>query len=167
MGDPANLLPDDAAPHRALGAAGAKLIKGFEGCGKPHGDGRFEAYPDPGTGGQPWTIGWGSTGPDVVKGTVWTQGDCDRRFLLDAQHFVHQVAVLIGAAQTSQNQFDAMVSFQYNTGHLAGSTLLAKHAAGDFAGAAAEFAKWTHAGGQVLPGLVKRRAAEARLYATR
>ncbi|MBS0254128.1 MAG: lysozyme [Proteobacteria bacterium] len=164
MGDPINLLPDDAGQHRVLGQAGAHLIKSFEGCAKARPDGRFEAYPDPGTGGKPWTIGWGTTGPDVVKGLIWTQGDCDRRFLLDAQHFVNQVAALVGNAPTSQNQFDAMVSFQYNTGHLAGSTLLAKHLAGDFKGAAAEFGKWTHAGGKVLPGLVKRRAAEAALY---
>jgi GH24 family phage-related lysozyme (muramidase) len=36
-------------------------------------DGRFDAYPDPATGGAPWTIGWGSTGPDITKGTVWTK----------------------------------------------------------------------------------------------
>ena len=88
----------------------------------------------------------------------------DRRFLLDAQHFVMQVAALVGSKKTTQNQFDALVSFQYNTGHLAGSTLLTKHLAGDFKSAAAEFAKWVHAGGHVLPGLVKRRAAEAALY---
>ncbi len=166
MGDPVNLLPDEAAPHWALGMAGAKLIKGFEGCAKLRADGMVEAYPDPGTGNQPWTIGWGTTGPDIHKGLVWTQGDCDRRFLLDMQHFVNQVTALIGHAATRQNQFDALTSFQYNTGHLGGSTLLAKHVAGDFADAAAEFAKWNHAGGKVMAGLTRRRAAEAALYLT-
>lgn len=165
MGDPVNLLPEDSTPHRVLSANGAKLIKTAEGCGKKRADGRFDAYPDPATHGKPWTIGYGTTGPDVVKGVVWTQGDCDRRFLLDVQHFVNQVAALVGQHKTSQNQFDALVSFQYNTGHLADSTLLKKHNAGDFAGAAAEFGKWVHANGAVMPGLVTRRAAEAALYA--
>lgn len=34
---------------------------------------RLSAYPDPLTGGAPWTIGYGCTGKDIVEGTVWTQ----------------------------------------------------------------------------------------------
>lgn len=34
---------------------------------------RLTAYPDPKTKGPPWTIGYGSTGSGIVKGTVWTQ----------------------------------------------------------------------------------------------
>jgi lysozyme len=66
----------------------------------------------------------------------------------------------------SQSQFDAIVSFAFNVGEqaLAKSTLLKKHLAGDYAGAAKEFARWTRGGGKVLAGLVKRRAAEAALY---
>lgn len=134
---------------------GEALIKQFEGC-------KLAAYPDPATGGDPWTIGWGSTGPDIHKGLVWTQAQADARFDRDIQHFAAHVAELVGTA--TQHQFDALVSFQYNTGHLPGSTLLAKHKAGDFRGAAAEFPKWCHANGVTLPGLVKRRYAEASLY---
>jgi len=140
------------------------LIKQFEGCGRAIGSGHFTSYPDPGTGGDPWTIGYGSTGPDIKKGTVWTQAQCEQRFDRDVQHFAAHVAELLGSAKTTQNQFDALVSFHYNTGHLPGSTLLAKHKAGDYKGAAAEFGKWVHAGPTVMPGLVKRRAAEAALY---
>lgn len=66
----------------------------------------------------------------------------------------------------SQGQFDAMVSFAFNCGEAAlrSSTLLKKHLVGDYAGAAKEFARWNRGGGKVLPGLVKRRAAEAALY---
>lgn len=66
----------------------------------------------------------------------------------------------------TQGQFDALVSFAFNLGigALAKSTLLKKHLAGDYAGAAREFAKWKFGGGRVLPGLVKRRAAEVALY---
>ena len=59
----------------------------------------------------------------------------------------------------------AVVDFAYNLGigHYEGSTLRRKVDAGDWAGAKAEFGKWVKGGGQVLPGLVKRRAAEAAL----
>jgi lysozyme len=68
----------------------------------------------------------------------------------------------------TQAQFDALVSFTYNCGEgsLAESTLLKKVNAGEFEAVPAELAKWTHAGaGTVLPGLVRRRKAEADLFA--
>ena len=143
------------------------LVQQSEGCAKRQPDGSFAAYPDPGTGGDPWTIGWGTTGPDVSKGVVWTQQQCDDRFTKDLDAFAAKVANVLGNAATTQHQFDAMVSFAYNVGigNLASSTLLRKHKAGDFAGAALEFARWNKAAGKVLPGLTKRRAAEAALYA--
>lgn len=56
------------------------LIQQFEGCAKRQSDGSFIAYPDTGTGGDPWTIGWGSTGADIKQGVVWSQQQCDDRF---------------------------------------------------------------------------------------
>lgn len=153
------------SPCWTIGKVGADLIKRHEGCAKPTGGGTFAAYPDPGSGADPWTIGWGSTGPDIKPGLVWTQAQCDARFDRDIRTYIATVARLIGLAPTTQNQFDAMVSFQYNTGKLGKSTLLKKHLAGDHAGAQAEFGKWTRAAGKVMSGLVKRRAAEAALYA--
>lgn len=136
-----------------------KLIKLFEGC-------KLTAYPDPGTGGDPWTIGWGSTGPDICRGTVWTQAQADARFDEHLQHFGDGVARLVGNAPTTAHQMAAMVSLAYNIGldNLAGSTLLKRHLAGDYAGAQAAFASWNKSGGRILPGLVKRRAAEAEVY---
>lgn len=153
----------------SLSPAGIALIQRFEGCGKRRSDGTFQAYPDPATGGAPWTIGWGSTGPDITPGTVWTQAQCDTRFTRDVNGFAVKVARLIGAAPTSQNQFDALVALAYNIGltNLARSTLLARHKAGDDAGATAQFAHWNKGGGQVMAGLTRRRAAEAALYASR
>jgi lysozyme len=143
-----------------------KLVQQFEGCAKKGPDGRFGAYPDPATGGDPWTIGWGSTGADIKKGVVWTQQQCDDRFVAHLNEFGASVARLIGNARTTQSQFDAMVSFAYNlgAGNLSASTLLKKHKAGDFKGAAAEFAKWNKANKKVMAGLTRRRAAEAALY---
>ena len=113
----------------------AALIQQSEGCAHKQPDGSFAAYPDPGTGGDPWTIGWGSTGADIRKGLVWTQQQCDERFSRDLAAFGAKVAEVIGNAPTTQHQFDAMVSFAYNVGiaNLAASTLLRKHKAGDYA----------------------------------
>jgi GH24 family phage-related lysozyme (muramidase) len=143
------------------------MIKKFEGCETKRPNGMFAAYPDPASGGDPWTIGYGTTGADVKKGVIWTQKQCDDRFAKDLPNFGAKVLSLVGSSKTSQNQFDAMVSFAYNLGTdaLRTSTLLKKHKAGDYAGAQAEFGKWIHGGGKVMPGLVARRAAEAALYA--
>ena len=151
-------------PDLRIGPAGIQLIQRFEGCARKRPDGNVEAYPDPATGGAPWTIGWGTTGPDVVQGTVWSQEECDSRLQHDLARYGHEVCAAIGCAPTTQAQFDALVSFHYNTGAIARATLTRLHCAGDYAGAAREFGRWNRAGGQVMPGLVKRRAAEAALY---
>ena len=70
----------------------------------------------------------------------------------------------IGDAPTTQAQYDALVSFHYNTGAIGRATLTQLHCRGDHDAAAREFARWVHGGGRVLPGLVARRTAEARLY---
>lgn len=134
-----------APPAYRLGQAGSALIRKWEGCARKRADGRIEAYPDPGsTDGKPWTIGWGSTGADIGPGTVWTQEQCDTRFTADVQRFVDAVAQFLGAAPTTQNQFDALVSFHYNTGALASSTLGKLHKQGRFVAAQAEFARWIY-----------------------
>ena len=153
-----------AGPVTTIGPRGLALIKHFESCAKRRRDGAFEAYPDPGTGGDPWTIGWGSTGKGIVRGTVWTQTECDARLDRDLVRFAREVAHALGDAPTSQHQFDALVSFHYNTGAIAKATLIRLHKAGRFGEATLEFGKWINAGGQRMNGLVRRRRAEADLY---
>lgn len=154
--------PDDVGPD------GINLIMQFEGCHRLRSDGAYQAYPDPGTGGAPWTIGWGSTydfhGKPITPGTIWTRGQCDRKLEIDLQKYADDVARAIGDAPTTQSQFDAMVSFHYNTGAIARATLTRKHIAGDHDGAAKEFARWNKAGGRVMRGLTRRRESEAKLY---
>lgn len=159
-------LPVTSAASLTLGEAGIALIKRFESCARRRADGLFEAYPDPGTGGAPWTIGWGTTGTDVVPGLVWSQQRCDARFAADLDRFAREVARALGDAPTSQAQFDALVSFHYNTGAIARASLTRFHRAGRHGEAAAEFGKWVNAGGRRLAGLVRRRAAEAALYSS-
>ena len=152
------------APYgaRKVSSAGINLIKQFEGC-------RLTAYPDPGTGGEPWTIGYGATlidGKPVRRGKTITQAEADALLTEDIERHADPVRALLAGMRTTQNQFDALVSFAFNVGvgALKGSTLLRKHMAGDYAGAAAEFARWNKANGRVLAGLTRRRAAEAALY---
>ena len=134
---------------------GIALIQEFESC-------RLKAYL---CSGGKWTVGWGSTGPDIVRGTVWTQEQADERFARDLQRFEREVESLLTFEPTS-NEFSALVSFAYNVGTnaLAKSTLLRKFNAGDIAGAANEFLRWNKAGGKVLAGLTRRREAERDLF---
>ena len=97
---------------------------------------------------------------------VWTQKQCDDRFASHVGEFAANVAKAIGGAATTQHQFDAMASLAYNIGmgNFSASTLLRKHKAGDFAGAAAQFARLEQ-GQQEGDGRPdRRRAAEAALY---
>lgn len=145
---------------RRIGPKGVALMHRFEGC-------RLKAYPDPGSAdGKPWTIGWGSTGSDIGPGTVWTQEQADERFERDLVKYADEVSKAIGSAPTTQNQFDALVSFHYNTGAIGKATLTKKHIAGDYAGAALEFGKWVKNDGRTMQGLVNRRRAEAELYSS-
>jgi GH24 family phage-related lysozyme (muramidase) len=156
--------PEPVASPREVSETGVALVKRFEGCARRRDDGSYEAYPDPGTGGAPWTIGWGATGPGIGPGTVWGQAQCDARLAADLARHAAEVARAIGDAPTTQGQFDALVSFHYNTGAIGRATLTRRHRAGDYCGAAGEFRRWNRAGGRVLSGLTRRRAAEAALY---
>lgn len=162
----AALAGDTTSPPRTIGPAGIRLIRQFEGCARVRRDGLVEAYPDPGTGGAPWTIGWGATGPGITAHTVWTQQQCDARLEADLARYATDVARAIGDAPTTQAQFDALVSFHYNTGAIHRATLTKLHIAGRYSDAAEQFGRWTFAGGKVLRGLIRRRAEEAALYAS-
>lgn len=161
--------PAAAKSDWQIGAAGVALIHSFESL-------RLTAYPDPDSkNGLPVTNGWGTTvdedGKPIRLGAVWTREKADRLWLRDQKRFVAAVNKLVAGYPTTQAQFDALVSFAYNVGEgtdgLGGSTLLRKHRAGDFKGAQAEFARWNKNDGKASNGLIRRRAAEAELYAGR
>ena len=81
--------------------AGMRLIKESEGC-------VLKAYPDPATGGEPWTIGYGHTGSDVRPGKVIDQDEADRLLDEDVDLFERGVNRLVNVDLT-QGQFDALV----------------------------------------------------------
>lgn len=168
-------LPPEVAPPaggRKISQRGIDLIHSFEQL-------RLTAYKDPGSrNGLPITNGWGTTvdenGGPIPLGAIWDKAKADRLFARDIARFEEGVNKLLGGAPTTQNQFDALVSFAYNVGldddadtiaeGLGDSTLLRKHKAGDYAGAANAFGSWVYNDGKKLNGLIRRRNAEAALY---
>jgi lysozyme len=140
---------------QALSDTALRLIQDCEGC-------VLRPYRD--TVGV-WTDGYGNTYGVVPGGPPIGQAKADADLMRNLAGAEADVARLVKVALT-QGQFDALVSFTFNlgAGALGGSTLLRRLNAGDAAGAAAEFGKWVHAGGEVLPGLVTRRAKERALF---
>lgn len=139
---------------QTLSNEGLEAIARFEGL-------RLSAYRD--AGGVP-TIGYGHTG-GVQMGQTITRARALALLRQDAQTAVEGVRQAV-RRDISQGQFDALVSFAFNVGvgAMRGSTLIRKLNAGDRTGAAAEFLKWTRAGGRVLPGLVARRKIEQAMF---
>lgn len=141
---------------------GIALIKKWEGC-------RLTAYPDPGTGGEPWTIGYGHTSaagaPMVKKGMKITQQEADDILVRDLVKYESAVMKALTVLPT-QNQFDAMVSLCYNIGPgaFAGSSVVKKFNASNISGAADAFRLWNKAGGRVMQGLVNRREDERKHF---
>lgn len=135
---------------------GKALVKRFEGL-------KLEAYRCPA--GVP-TIGYGSTGPHVKSGMVITPGEAERLLDKDLSRFEVGVTAMLTGVPTSEDEFSALVALSFNIGlnAFAGSTVLRRHKQGNKIGAAKAFAMWNKAGGRILPGLVRRREAEADLY---
>lgn len=136
---------------------GIDLIKRFEGCS-------LKAYKCPA--GKP-TIGYGNTfyesGEKVQLGDVITQERAEKLLLNLLPKFENAVNIRVTAPLT-QNQYDALVSFTWNTG---GSNNLFKMV--NLKMDKKVIAQWirTHyitAGGVQLKGLIIRRDAEADLF---
>lgn len=143
---------------RKINKEGLSLIKQWEGK-------RLTAYKD---GGGVWTIGYGHTSaagsPKVVSGMKITNAEAEAILVNDLSKFEKRVETLV-KVKLNDNQFAALVSFDFNTGALHKSTLLKKLNAGDYDAVPRELAKWVNDNGKRVTGLVNRRAAEAGLWA--
>lgn len=144
---------------RSVSSNGLDLIKHFEGL-------YLTAYKDPvGI----WTIGYGHTGIKHNDGTVKsgrkiTLQEANDLLAFDLNTKYLPAVLKLVKVNINQNQLDALVSFNFNTGALGSSTLLKKLNQSDYSGAAEEFLKWVNAGGKKLAGLVRRRNAERELF---
>lgn len=144
----------------ALQIAATRLVEPFEG---------FSAQPycDPGG---VWSIGYGSTvdqwgNPVNAETPPVTQSQALALVERDLTAALNQVDALV-VVPLNVNQQAALIDFVYNvgSGNFARSTLLSLLNQGDYAGAAGQFTRWVYAAGVVLPGLVRRREAEAALF---
>jgi lysozyme len=140
--------------------AALEIIKRNEGL-------RLDAYPDPATGGDPWTIGYGHTGDDVSPGLSIDQARADELLQQDLDKFVDGVNDRL-TLDATPNQFGAMVSLSYNIGlgNFGKSSVLRLHNAGEYTDAADAFLLWNKAAGRVFAGLTRRREEERELYLT-
>ena len=138
-------------------------LKRWESC-------RLVAYPDPGSkDGTPWTIGYGHTSDGhlkVYKGLKITQAQAEYLLIKDAEEAEAAVKKHVKVPLTD-NQLGALVSFTMNLGEgkLAGSTLLKRLNAGNYAAVPGELMRWVHNDGKVMQGLVNRRKAEGAMWA--
>lgn len=138
------------------------MIAKFEGC-------KLTAYKCPAG---KWTIGYGATfymdGSPVKEGDKITQEDADVMLQKMVDGFRTQVVRVVPGTLPA-GAVDALTSFAFNVGvgALQRSTLLKriKENPMNLKNIEGEFNKWVKASGKTLPGLVRRRAEEYRMYA--
>lgn len=138
-----------------ISTIGLDLIKTFEGC-------KLQSYRDiVGV----WTVGFGHTGSDVHPDMTISQPMADDMLARDVARFEEGVLKAV-KVPINQNQFDALVCFSYNVGVQAfsNSTLLRLLNERKYDLAAMQFRRWDKAGGRVVYGLTRRRAAERNLF---
>lgn len=129
------------------------------------------AYPDPGTGGEPWTIGVGHTGKvDGKKITKSTKITAEKSRELLKEDIAEAAAAMdeLVYKKLTNHQKAALVSFVFNVGRgsFSTSTMLRLLNSNQFDAAALQFARWDKAAGKVLRGLVNRRAYEKQMFLT-
>jgi lysozyme len=113
------------------------------------------------------TIGYGHTNignipPFITPGMQISEVDADQALSDDLARFEDRVTKIIG--DLSQCQFDALVSFDFNTGDLLSSSIPDKIKNGNIDAAMNTLLQYNHAGGKVLAGLTRRRQAEKLLF---
>ncbi|MCF4125022.1 glycoside hydrolase family protein [Methylobacterium sp. SyP6R] len=129
----------------------------------------LRAYPDPATGGAPWTIGIGHTSaaghPKVTPGMVITRTKAFEILASDLRAFEAWIVKAV-KRPLKQHQFDACSSLIFNIGpkNFSSSSIVRHINAGRWLDAGAAFALWNKADGKVMTGLVRRRAAERTLF---
>ncbi|MEC0234089.1 glycoside hydrolase family protein [Paenibacillus kribbensis] len=141
---------------RKISKGGLDLIKKFEGC-------RLYAYKPVATETY-WTIGWGHYGPDVKQGMTITRDKADAMLVADLakyEAYVNDPSYVAITDKLTQNQFDALTSFCYNCG---AGNLKALCKGRTVVQIAQKISEYNKGGGNVLKGLVRRRAAELALY---
>ena len=136
---------------------GLALIIRFEGM-------KLEAYPDPATGGEPWTIGVGRA-HGVKPGDTCTEAEAMDWLREDCREAEEAIDTLVDVDLT-QDQRDALISFIFNVGvgNFRISTMLGLLNEGNYGACGKQFGRWNKGAGKVMAGLTRRREAEAQLF---
>jgi lysozyme len=130
------------------------LTKSFESC-------KLVAYWDPY--GKCWTIGFGHTGKDVYQGLVWSQAQADAALSHDL--LAADALLDLYSPGLTDGTLDALTDFVFNIGigHYRTSTLCTLVNEKNWPAVKTELLKWSHSNGVEVPGLLRRREAEAAL----
>lgn len=165
-----NVIAPESEWCYKFSALGWKYLQNCEGL-------RLQSYRDSGG---VWTIGYGHTGPEVKSGLLWNLDECKDAATKDLKHAMDSVFDICAAPdrktgiKLTNNQFSALVLFVYNIGSNAfeNSTLadyfdgLLVNQTPDTPIVISYMARWNKVKGQVIQGLVNRRASEAALWRT-
>lgn len=140
------------------------IVCQFEGC-------ELTAYPDPATKQDPWTIGYGHTGSEVVPGLTITKEKAIELLTQDLEHCASVIQRTLPKTKLSDNQFSAICSLIFNigSGNFRASSVFKALAMSKYKEAAEAILLWDKARDSkgvkiVLPGLTRRRKAEKALF---
>jgi GH24 family phage-related lysozyme (muramidase) len=148
-------------------AGAIKLIKEFEGC-------HLSAYPDPLSGGEPWTIGYGTTrysnGTPVKRGDMINVIEADMLLRLEIDRITDKLRTTVPHWNVmDDDQRSALVSFAYNLGAgfygSAGFETISQYLRErNWAAVPAALELYRNPGTNVEAGLLRRRRAEGKLW---
>lgn len=140
----------------AVAVLAVTVVASFEGL-------RRTAYPDPATGGKPWTICYGHT-VGVNWGDQKTLQECKSLLLSDLEIYSRGI-LNCTTVYLPDERFVALTSFAYNVGVGAAcrSSVVGLINQGRIREGCDALMKWNRAAGIVFPGLTKRRAKEREL----
>jgi GH24 family phage-related lysozyme (muramidase) len=143
-----------------------QIIKEFEGC-------HLSAYPDPLSGGDPWTIGYGTTrfpdGSAVQRGDKINVIEADMLLRLEVDRIAERLRTIPHWASMADPQRCALISFAYNLGTgFYGSagfdTISASLRDKDWPSVPAALLLYRNPGTAVEAGLLRRRKSEGALW---
>jgi len=165
--DCVHIIGGNPGGTQTIPKSGLDLIKKFEGC-------HLKAYPDPISGGDPWTIGWGLTrypdGRKVRPGDVISQAKADE-YLIEYCHRIvdHLAKTIPGWNELSENRKGALLSFAYNVGMgfygaPGFATITARLRNREYEKVPEALLLYRNPGTKAESGLLRRRKAEGELW---
>lgn len=138
---------------------GVELIKNYEAFAP-------KAYRD--SGGGWWAVGYGSNGKGITSRTTWSEAQADSRLRSDLHYLGLELCAKLRSkrAQFDRDQFNALLSLAYNAGLYAATNpkLLDYMKQGKVLKASSRILLYVKVRGRIAPGLVRRRAAEQRMF---